>query len=372
MIAHVIFRLDIGGLENGLVNLINRTPPHEFRHAIICVTCATSFRQRIKTDDVIISELHKKPGKDIAIYWRFLQELRKLRPDVVHTRNVNTMEFHLIAALAGVRARIHGEHGWDMHDLHGRNRKYRILRKMLRRFVNQFIVVSEDLCNYLISTIRVPAEKIVLIYNGVDTRNFRPRMKPNAAALAPESDDSPIVIGTIGRMQEVKNQRLLAEAFAVLVNDNPDRRNNFRLLIIGDGPLRQELVRKLAMANAAELCSMPGACDNIAQLLSGIDIFVLPSKNEGISNTILEAMATGLPVVATRVGGNSEIVQDGVTGTLVKVDDVAEMSLAILDYVDNPEKRRSHGDAGRRRVERHFSLDSMVSRYMAVYRNSTS
>lgn len=372
LIAHVIFRLDVGGLENGLVNLINEMPPGAYRHAIICVTHATAFRNRITARDVTIIELNKKPGKDLPFYWRFFQALRKLRPDVIHTRNVNTIELHPIAALAGVHARIHGEHGWDVHDLHGTSRKYRVLRKIVRPFIDRFIVVSRGLEDYLVASIRIPPERIALIYNGVDPSKFLPRQTTEVEAeqtAAAQSGET--VIGTIGRMKEVKNQRLLVKAFVGLVHERPDRQSKIRLVMVGDGPLREEIMSDLREARLEELSSFPGSCDNIAEILRDIDVFVLPSRNEGISNTILEAMATGLPVVATRVGGTPEIVLDGITGTLTNDNDVSGLMSAISKYLEDPELRRRHGLAARERVQASFSLDSMVGKYLDVYSQSS-
>ena len=371
LIVHVIFRLDVGGLENGLVNLINQTPPGVYRHAIICVTHATEFRKRITASDVTIIELNKKPGKDLAVYWRFFRALRKLRPDVVHTRNVNTIEFQPVAALAGVQTRIHGEHGWDVHDLHGTSRKYRVLRMLVRPFVDQFIVVSKGLHDYLTASIRIPPERITLIYNGVDLGKFHPReTMEGETEQVDATDKGQTVIGTIGRMKEVKNQQLLVQAFIGLVNQYPRERSKIRLIMVGNGPLRDGLMNDLREMGLQELSSFPGACDNISELLRDIDIFVLPSKNEGISNTVLEAMATGLPVVATRVGGTPEIVLDGITGVLTKDDDVSGLVSAISRYVEDAELRLRHGAAAREHVQAKFSLDSMVGKYLEVYSQS--
>lgn len=369
LIVHVIFRLDIGGLENGLVNLINQTPSGVYRHAIICITCATEFRHRIKVDDVPIIELNKRPGKDLAVYWRFFRAVRALKPDVIHTRNVNTLEFQPLALLAGVRARVHGEHGWDIHDLHGTSRKYRVLRKVLRPFVDQFIVVSRELRNYLTASVGIPPAKIDLIYNGVNSNKFCPRTTIEGQ---PETGNTcqgiPIVIGTIGRMKEVKNQRLLVQAFITLTKQDPDDRSKSRLVMVGDGPLRRGLMDHIKEAGVRDMSSFPGACSNIVEQLREIDIFVLPSRNEGISNTILEAMAVGLPVVATRVGGTPEIVLEDVTGILVHDNDVSGLVSAISRYIEDSELRRRHGMAARERVQVNFNLDAMVSRYMDVYR----
>lgn len=368
LVAHIIFRLDVGGLENGLVNIINCMPPGMFRHAIICITCATSFRNRIKSDDVTIIELNKKPGKGLGIYWRFWRAVRKLKPDIVHTRNVNALEFQIFAAIAGTSVRIHGEHGWDTHDLHGKSWKFRTLRKLVNPFVNQFIVVSEDIQDYLKSSVGVRTDKIALILNGVDTDKFRPRTLVSGQGPITDSQSrDPTVICAVGRLKDVKNHQLLVDAFVRLVNEHPEKRDQYRLLIVGDGPLCDPLIRKLKRAGVSDLSSLPGSSNEVEKVLQSVDIFVSPSKNEGISNTILEAMATQLPVVATKVGGTEEIVQHDVTGILVKNADVTEMADAIFKYLDDPQLRQKHGVAARERVVNAFALDTMIDRYMAVY-----
>ena len=168
LIAHVIFRLDVGGLENGLVNLINGLPVDRFRHAIICIDDFTEFRQRIRRDDVEIIAIRKKPGTDPAALWRLYRVFRRIKPDIVHTRNLAALDALLPAFLAGVRMRIHSEHGWDVNDLDANNKKLRLLRKLHSPLVNQFIAVSRDLADYLIRKVGISESRISQIYNGVD------------------------------------------------------------------------------------------------------------------------------------------------------------------------------------------------------------
>ena len=133
LVVHIIHELGTGGLENGLVNIINRSPPGRYRHAIVCLTRAGEFATRISAPDVQVIELHKRPGHDFGLYWRLLRALRMLRPAIVHTRNLSTLEMQFVAAvLPGVK-HVHGEHGRDVFDLHGTNRKYNLLRKAARR-----------------------------------------------------------------------------------------------------------------------------------------------------------------------------------------------------------------------------------------------
>ena len=143
LIAHVIHRLDVGGLENGLVNLINRIPPNQYRHAIICIEDYTDFRQRITRDDVQVIALNKRAGYDLKLYLKLFRVLRELKPDIVHTRNLAALEAQLIAVAARVKVRVHSEHGRDISDLKGENFKYNLLRKIIYPFVDHFITISE-------------------------------------------------------------------------------------------------------------------------------------------------------------------------------------------------------------------------------------
>lgn len=366
LIAHVIFRLAVGGLENGLVNLINRTP--QYRHAIICMTGYTEFHRRIDHDAVSLHALHKREGHDLGVFVRLWRLLRALKPDVVHTRNISALEAQLPAWLAGVRGRVHGEHGRDVHDLDGSNRNYQWLRRAYRPLVHRYIPLSRDLETYLRDAIGVPAAKLTQIYNGVDAARFH--IATAGRAPLPIADFAPpgvTVIGTVGRLQRVKDQLNLVRAFLLLLKGEPALAARLRLVIIGDGPLRREVPTMLEQADAAHLAWLSGERDDIPELLRAMDVFVLPSLAEGISNTLLEAMASGLPVIATRVGGNAELVVEGVTGTLVPAAQPQALAAALARYIAEPALCRRHGLAGRERVEREFSMETMVARYVDNY-----
>lgn len=370
LIAHVVFSFDVGGLENGLANLINHMPEERFRHAVVCLSHYTDFRERIRRPDVKLFALHKRPGKDFGAYVRLWRLLKHLRPDIVHTRNYGTLDGALVAALAGVPRRIHGEHGWDMTDLHGASIKYRLLRRWLGPLVQRHVTVSDDLGVWLKDKIRIPAAKVLAIHNGVDTTAFHPdpdgrRMLADAAGpgFGPDS----FIIGTVGRMDAVKDQTMLARAFVHMLRERPALRHKARLVMIGDGELLAPVRKILAEGDASALSWLPGARNDIAGLLRGFDTFVLPSLNEGISNTILEAMATGLPVIATDVGGNPELVMPGETGLLTQPADPVALADAMASYATEPTRAAAHGRAGRERAERCFSLNAMVDAYLRLY-----
>jgi len=368
LVAHVIYRLDVGGLENGLVNLINRIPAQRFRHAIVCLTDSSTFRERLTRGDVPVFALHKPPGNSPVTQFKLWRLLNQLRPDIVHTRNVGALEATLPAVLAGIPVRIHGEHGRDVDDLDGANTRRQIVRRLYKPFVHQYIALSQDLASYLQHKIGVPPSRIAQIYNGVDATLFHPAGKNRDAVPHPDfSGPGNFVIGTVGRMQDVKDQLTLARAFVRLMQGIPEAEQRLRLVIVGDGPLRERVRMLLAEAGVDKYAWLPGERNDVARIMRSFDLFVLPSLAEGISNTILEAMATGLPVLATDVGGNPELIQAGVTGTLVPRDDPESMARAMRAYAENAELCRRQGSEARRTVERRFGMDAMVNAYMAVY-----
>ena len=368
LIVHVVHSLAVGGLENGLVNLINHLPRDRYRHAVICLTDYTDFRNRIRNPDVEVFALHKRPGKDFPVFVRLWKLLRRLRPDIVHTRNLSTLEAQLPAFLSGVPHRVHGEHGRDADDVDGTRRKYQLLRKLFKPFVHQYVALSHDLERYLRRRVGVPERRLVVLCNGVDTGKFSPGRSGTRDRLRLDFlGRDVVVVGTIGRMEAVKDQITLVRAFVRLVQGGAGRYDHVRLVAIGDGALRAPAQRLLEEAGMTDAAWLPGERDDVPELLRAMDIFVLPSLAEGISNTILEAMASGLPVVATDVGGNSELVAAGKTGILVPRADPDAMAEAIRRYVDDPSLRREDGARGRKRCETEFSIDAMVERYATLY-----
>ena len=377
LVVHLIYRLDFGGLEMLMVECINRMPVGKYRHAVVCLTDYTDFSQKITRPDVEVFALHKPPGLAPKTHLDLWRLLRRLQPTVLHTYNLAAIEYAVTAALAGVPVRVHGEHGRDARDPHGVNRRHNQLRRMLLPFYDCYYAVSADLHAWLKNVIGVPSQKNLLLGNGVDTGQFRPLaaddhidhdVGPMRQALAAEAlPGDCCVFGTVGRIQDVKDHAGLVDAFIILLGRLPEYRSRLRLAIVGDGPLLPALKQKIDAAGIADQVWLPGARTDIAEIMRGFSVFVLSSIAEGTPITILEAMATGLPVVSTNVGGIPEVVLNDRTGTLVAPSDPIALADAMARYVEQPALIQAHGLAGRARILRDYSMTAMLAAYSGMY-----
>lgn len=367
LVVHLIYRLDFGGLETLLAECVNRIPANKYRHAIVCLTDYTDFAKRITQPGVEIFALHKAPGLGLGTHVKLWKLLRKLQPTILHTYNLAAIEYAFTATLAGVPIRIHAEHGRDASDPEGLNRKHNLLRRWLVPFIDCYISVSGDLQRWLKDVVGVPDAKNLLINNGVDTEHFKKNAAPKNSIASWVASQDVFVIGTVGRIQDVKNHVGLVDAFIQLQAQLPEEKARLRLAIVGDGPLRKTIADKIASAGIADVVWLPGARTDIADIMQTFSVFALSSIAEGTPVTILEAMSVGLPVIATQVGGIPALVMDHVTGTLVPPNDPAAMAAAIAAYVKQSALAAQHGAAGRERIERQYSVTAMLDAYTALY-----
>lgn len=354
MVMHIINRLEYGGLENGLVNLVNNLPPERFRHHILSLTDIGTIAKRIHSPAVEISALGKQQGKDFGAYWRLYKKMRALRPTIVHTRNVGTLDCQFVSWLARVPRRIHGEHGWDINDPDGVNPKLRRRRKVFFRWVHRIVALSMELERYLAKLNPMYVNKTTRICNGVDLERFR--------SPAPTPIGRPLVFGSVTGFRKIKAPEVAIKAFSMV-----RERFDCRLIMVGDGPVFDEteaLAEELGVADDIEFA---GAQLDVAPWLEKMDVFVLSSLREGISNTVLEAMAAARPVVASNVGGNPELIVPGETGFLVEPGNAAALCEAMLKYASNPALATEHGSTGKSIAMRSYSLQGMVDTYADMY-----
>ncbi|KPJ69808.1 hypothetical protein AMJ44_02210 [candidate division WOR-1 bacterium DG_54_3] len=361
-IVHIVLSMNQGGLENGIVNLANNMRGSIFENIICCLSEGGEFIKRLNNSVKVVT-MHKKPGNDLSLYLRLIRLLIEFRPAVVHTRNWAGIDGIICAKMARVPIIIHGEHGFETKDLLRQDKKRRLIRKIiLSTMVNRVVTVSQNLKNRLFNELGIPLKKIVHIPNGVDAKKFRPKEKETIRQRIGFNEDS-FIVGIIARLDPIKNHRTLIYAFKEISNVYSD----VELIIVGDGPLRQMLEQEVNKLNIEGKVVFLGKKSGVSEIYNIFDVFVLSSLNEGMSNTILEAMATGIPVIASNVGGNPELVVDGETGLLFPPQDVSSLLECIKGYILNPSCKHGHGDNARRRVLEKFTIDRMVKSYEQLY-----
>lgn len=368
LIAHVLYRLDTGGMERVLITVINHTHSR-YRHAVICLEGFGALRQQIADPQVICLALNKKAGKDWGCYFRLWKTLRALKPDLVHTYNFGTLDAAPVAKLAGVRRVLHAERGRNANDPNGESRKYRNMRRWLVPFIDRYLAVSRDLQDWLTEKVGIDPSRVTHIPNGIDAASYviAPAKKSARPLLGEFAPPETIVIGTVGRLDPVKDQEGLVSSFNTLCESLPRGREKLRLVIVGEGSERPRLEAQIAHFGLGSRVCLLGNRTDVPALLAEFDVFALSSIAEGMPGVLLEAMAAGLPIVATDVGGVGEVVLRGQTGLLVPARDVRAFSDALRSYVSDEALRQQHGHAGRGCVENAFSLAGMLSAYTVLY-----
>lgn len=365
LVVHLVYRFECGGLQTVLAECINLMPAQHYRHTVVCLTGYTDYAEKITRLGVELHALQKSPGLGLSTHWKLWKLLRRLRPDVMHTYNISTIEYNATALLAGVPVRIHAEHGRDTVEMDGNHHKYNLMRRLMIPVINAYVPVSADLAGWLRRTIGVPERKIAIVLNCVDTSRYAPPPPPPPSLPIPLPQL--IRIGTVGRIDQIKNHAGLLEAFQLLLERFPPPQFDLRLSIVGDGPLLKELRDRVFAEPWADRVWLPGTRADIADIMRSFSVFVLPSFSEGTPITILEAMATALPVVASRVGGVPQLVLDRQTGLLANSFDSKELADALSAYIKDQHLRARHGAAGRAHVLAHYSIDNMVGLYDSLY-----
>jgi len=365
-VLHVVNRLDMGGTEYGILKVIAGLGNNEFEHQLCAIRgFQPGIAGRPELNDKVVVAAGKESGFQFLLF-RLARIMRSFRPHIVHSRNWGAIEAIPAARLAGVTVAIHSEHGYELNMLAGLPFRRRLLRRGIYGMADAVFAVTGELRNYHERQARAAAGSIRVIRNGVDTARFAPR--PEIRADIRKKFKLPLksfVIGSVGRIVPIKDHATMLKAAITLVQRGVD----VRVLLAGSGP---ELARleQLVEANPElrDRVAFFGAYDNVPEVLNALDVFVLPSISEGMSNTILEAMASGVPVVATRVGGNPELVEENRAGWLFAPGNVAELVHQLEDLAHLGELRRRMGEESRRRAVAEFSLERMIADYRNLYR----
>jgi sugar transferase (PEP-CTERM/EpsH1 system associated) len=352
-----------GGMENGIINVANRLPTDQYKISICALDKAETFSQRIQRRS---SEYYLLPparsGVDSTLVWRLARVLRRSNADVVHSHNWGTFLYAILAAkLARVRV-IHGEHGKNPTEFGRESRRKRWTKSLLGPRVDRLVTVSRALAAEW-NDYGVPARKILNIPNGVDVERFCPRpvngQERRTFGLPPDG----FIFGSIGRFDSLKNYEFLIASFERVASLLPAS----HLVLLGDGPCKDRLKRKIDELKLNNLVYLIGRRSDPENFLRALDVFVLPSKYEGMSNVVLEAMATGLAVVCADLPSHREVFEADREGVVVSPLTVDKLAKALVSLAYNRERCRALGLAAREKVVRRFSLDRMVLDYEQLY-----
>ena len=362
-ILHVVETLERGGLERMVVDLAGRQRADGHEVSVACVFQAGLLAADLDAMGVPVVACHKRDGIDLRALRRLRHCMRAARGGVLHTHNAAA---HYLACAAGAGL------GWQrvVNTRHGMGAQASGSRKewLYRRTLSRTDVVAA-VCEA--ARMRFEAQGVaprgclLAVPNGVRLDAFA-RGEPRARlalARALGLGDEARIVGTVGRLNPVKDQAMLLEAFAHVHAGRPEA----ALVIVGDGPARADLQAQAQALGIAHRVRLLGDRSDVAALLQAFDLFALSSRSEGYSIALLEACASGLPIVATDVGGNGEIVVDGRNGRLVPAGDPVAFARATGDLLADAQALARMGAAGHAWAAVHASLRAMAARYDALY-----
>jgi sugar transferase (PEP-CTERM/EpsH1 system associated) len=362
-IMHVVDTLGKGGLENGLVNLVNGLDPTYFEHVVIAIRGLGPNADRLPSDRVPVVCLDNNRNTRIQTP-ALARTIARFKPHVVHSRNWAAIEAVIAGKWTRSCAIVHSEHGLES-DANSKEPWRRIcFRRLVYELADRVFSVSDHLRRLHSTRTGFPAHKIGVIHNGVDTKRFRPDPVSRARIreeLGLRAGD--FCIGCVGNLLPVKDHMTVLKAAAQAAG----HLRNWRLLVIGEGPERPNLERFVHGQEWASRVSFLGLSDRVPELLNAFDVYVLPSIAEGISNSLLEAMASGIPVIATDTGGNPEVLINGRSGLLFPVGRYGDLAQHLLRLQDSPHARLSLAREAIRRVREDFSIESMMHKYEHLY-----
>ena len=352
--------LAMGGIETMIRDFALGLDPQRYAAAVAVFRPGGQLAEELLRAGMSVTSLDKRDGLDIGLVFRLRRHIREVGATVVHSHNYSAW-FYCALASAGLRdvRLVHTEHSRVMPLA-----RRRWLERWLSRVTRAVVAVSGDVARSLVHDIGVDRRRVGLIANGVNLTRFRPDdVARRAMRTALGIRDGAVVFGILARLVPVKSHKTLVEAFRQLRQRIPDA----HLIIAGDGPCRAELERQIAEAGLDGHVHLLGEVHDGERVLNGLDVYVLSSVDEGMNLTLLEAMGTALPVIATAVGGNPEVVTSGETGLTVPALQPAAMAEAMETLARDRELRRAMGVRGRARVEEAFSQRRTLEDYMSLY-----
>jgi glycosyltransferase involved in cell wall biosynthesis len=348
----------LGGAETFICNAVPRLRKLGWDLRLITLSNGGILVDQLRAESVPVLELGLNKKNSIQVLLKLLTLWRKEKPRILHTHLYHAgIIGRLLGKISGIQTIFVHQAGPELF----RNRVRSFFDRYTASLVTQYVVTGEFVRQILQNREQVKPQKISIIPNGIDTHQFDlPRTRPEDW---PAMAQSP-VLGTVGRLSPEKGHFFFLEALAILHQNGAD----FQAIMIGDGALKEELLQKTRILHLEERLFWVGAQTNIPDWLSLLDVFVLPSQWEGISLALLEAMAAGVPVVATSVGGTPEVLTNGVNGLLVPPSDTEALAAAIFKLLENPLLCKELGQSGKIHCQNNYDIDLIVKKIDSLYR----
>ncbi|HEX5058226.1 MAG TPA: glycosyltransferase [Kofleriaceae bacterium] len=359
-IVHVLSSFGVGGQERVALDLAIGQQARGHRVAVISLAPPPdgAMADEFGEHGIAVGRIAKRDGIDLTLVPRLARALRRHRADVVHTHNPLPLIYGAPAARLAGAAAIHTKHGANPG-----GRGHRILRRAAAQLAHAFVAVSDTTFDQAMAQRDAPVARMHTIANGIRLDRYHPDPEARAAARVELGLGDAWVVGTVGRLDPYKNQALLVRAMAPLLS------SDVRLVIIGDGHARGEVEAEIAKLREPRWVVMTGRRMDVPRLIPAFDVFALSSKTEGLPLVVPEAMAAGLPIVTTAVGGLPGVVDDGKTGLLSPVDEGALRS-ALAKLEDDRQLARVMGAQARTTALDRYSADRMVEAYLDLYREA--
>ncbi len=359
-ICYVIGQLSRGGAEKQLYELVKGIDRERFSPVVIGLSSGGFWTGEFRKLNIQVIELQRRKNREFTRLFRLIKLFRIIKPDIVHTYLFSANSYGRIAAIiAGVPVIIASER--SLPETGKDKTGYQVfLDKILAFFSHGIICNSIKASETLIDKYSFDAKKVFTVHNAINTVDFL-----KGTELDSQRKIARKVVGTVGRLHSSKNYRLFLDmARIVLENSEP---GSLKFVVIGDGDLRNELERYAQQSGIAENVVFTGESDDVFPLLQTMDVFVMTSLYEGLSNAIMEAMLAGLPVVATDVGGNRELVINGETGFLCPSNDASSLAEKVTGLLGNERDAGQMGDKGKKRIIMEFKVEKMVRETEEIY-----
>ena len=352
-ILYVTLSLDIGGLEILLLEFLKALNRVKFNPSVCVLQEKGELITEIRRLGIPVYVISKKPGIDYTLPFKLLKLIKDKNIHIVHTHNSTPWLYAGLAVKMLKRVHlVHTKHS----NLDARRKRLLKAESYLAKRTDYIIADAQDVFQFMMNKQAIPASKIKVIFNGIDIKKF-------ASLKRAENKEGKKTIGIIGRLVPVKDHITLLSAFKIV----SQKLNAVELFIIGDGQLKENLIKYCQENGLNEKVKFLGARRDIPELMQQIDSLVLTSLNEGLSITLLEAMAAGLPVIATNVGGNPEIVKDNETGFLVPPKNPKLLAEKIITLLSDQKLANGMAEKGRKRAKEYFSIEKMVRSYEQLY-----